>query len=238
MSRVKVPIVKIQNTTARQVVFSKRRSGLVKKAYEVSVLCDIDCVIIILSPSGKLTCFSNRRIEDVLIKFLRSSTSIPNKEDLMILLENLKTQDMARESPNQHSSPTSDYPRSCWDTEDIREEVIRLRKQLNSLKEITRFVGDIRKPNHSPHELKELDNKLLNFLDQVTKRKNYLLSRSATSTASLPITAQDREEASFPLQQKLEALQLTNKGKQPMKPPYGGSTGVIKKEKLESIEYE
>ncbi|XP_078151777.1 agamous-like MADS-box protein AGL104 isoform X2 [Carex rostrata] len=237
MSRVKVPIVKIQNTTARQIAFSKRRSGLLKKAYEISVLCDIDCALIILSPSGKLTCFSNQRnIEDVLIKFLSSaeekngsSAPISNKEDLMVLIENLKTQGMAREAPNQNGSSTPDLPRSCWDTEDIREELIRLRKQLNSLKEITRFVGDIRKPNHSPHELTELHKKLLNFLDEVTKRKNYLLSRSATSTASsLPIT-RDREETSFPLEQELEALQLTNKGKQPMKPPYGGSAGVIKK---------
>ncbi|XP_078170017.1 agamous-like MADS-box protein AGL11 isoform X2 [Carex rostrata] len=236
--RPKIPLVKIQNSTTRHIAYLKRRSGLLKKIYEVSVMSDIDCALIAFSTSGILTQFSNRRIEDVLIKFLSLreedtmfSTPIPNKEDLMVLLENLKTQDMAREAPRLHGSSTSDLPKSCWDSEDIQEEVIELQKRLNSLKNIQRFVSDLRKPIHSPFELKELDGKLFNFLDQVRKRKNYLLSKSATSTdSSLPIT-EYREEASFPLEQKLEALQLTNKGKQPMQPPYGGATGVIKNEK-------
>ncbi|XP_078170018.1 agamous-like MADS-box protein AGL11 isoform X3 [Carex rostrata] len=220
--RPKIPLVKIQNSTTRHIAYLKRRSGLLKKIYEVSVMSDIDCALIAFSTSGILTQFSNRRF----------STPIPNKEDLMVLLENLKTQDMAREAPRLHGSSTSDLPKSCWDSEDIQEEVIELQKRLNSLKNIQRFVSDLRKPIHSPFELKELDGKLFNFLDQVRKRKNYLLSKSATSTdSSLPITEQYREEASFPLEQKLEALQLTNKGKQPMQPPYGGATGVIKNEK-------
>lgn len=56
-----MPIAKIQNTTTRQVTFSKRRSGLIKKAYELSVLCDIDVALIMFSPSGKLSHFSGRR---------------------------------------------------------------------------------------------------------------------------------------------------------------------------------
>ncbi|KAF3337333.1 agamous-like MADS-box protein AGL14 [Carex littledalei] len=242
LARPKVPIAKIQNTTTRHITYSKRRSGLLKKIYEVSVMSDIDCALIAFSTSDNLTQFSNRRIEDVLLKFLSlpeeqtmSSTPIPNKEDLIVLLENLKTQDMAREAPKQGSS-TSDLPKSCWDSEDIQEEVIELQKRLNSLKNIQRFVSDLRKPIHSPLELKELDRKLFKILDQVRKRKNYLLSKSATSTdSSLPITEQYREEASFPLEQKLEALQLTNKGKQPIQPPYGGATGVVKKEKASDM---
>jgi hypothetical protein len=59
MGRVKLEIKKIENPTNRQVTYSKRRSGLIKKAYELSVLCDIDVGLIMFSPSGKLTQYCN-----------------------------------------------------------------------------------------------------------------------------------------------------------------------------------
>ncbi|CAN1274318.1 Agamous-like MADS-box protein AGL104 [Linum perenne] len=49
---------RIENTTNRQVTFSKRRNGLIKKAYELSVLCDVDVALIMFSPSGRLSFFS------------------------------------------------------------------------------------------------------------------------------------------------------------------------------------
>ncbi|KAL6013208.1 hypothetical protein ACLOJK_003700, partial [Asimina triloba] len=71
MGRVKLQIKKIENTTNRQVTFSKRRNGLIKKAYELSILCDIDIALIMFSPSGRLSLFSGKkRIEDVLSRFV------------------------------------------------------------------------------------------------------------------------------------------------------------------------
>jgi len=61
MGRVKLQIKRIENTTNRQVTFSKRRNGLIKKAYELSVLCDIDIALIMFSPSNRLSHFSGRR---------------------------------------------------------------------------------------------------------------------------------------------------------------------------------
>lgn len=63
MGRVKLEIKKIENPTNRQVTYSKRRNGLIKKAYELSVLCDIDIALIMFSPSGKLTQYSNCRFD-------------------------------------------------------------------------------------------------------------------------------------------------------------------------------
>ena len=61
MGRMKLQIKKIENTTNRQVTFSKRRNGLIKKAYELSVLCDIDVALIMFSPSGRATLFSRKK---------------------------------------------------------------------------------------------------------------------------------------------------------------------------------
>ncbi|KAG2696183.1 hypothetical protein I3760_07G046300 [Carya illinoinensis] len=66
MVREKIQIKKIDNATARQVTFSKRRRGLFKKAEELSVLCDADVALIIFSSTGKLFEYSSSSMKEIL----------------------------------------------------------------------------------------------------------------------------------------------------------------------------
>ena len=59
--RGKIEIKRIENTTNRQVTFCKRRTGLLKKAYELSVLCDAEVALIVFSSRGRLYEYSNNR---------------------------------------------------------------------------------------------------------------------------------------------------------------------------------
>ncbi|CAA6670100.1 unnamed protein product [Spirodela intermedia] len=54
MGRGKIEIRKIENPISRQVTFSKRRKGLLKKAHELSVLCDAQIGLIVFSERGKM----------------------------------------------------------------------------------------------------------------------------------------------------------------------------------------
>ncbi|XP_062227464.1 MADS-box protein ZMM17-like [Phragmites australis] len=54
MGRGKIELKKIENPTNRQVTFSKSRTGLLKKAKELAILCDAQIVVIIFSGSGKM----------------------------------------------------------------------------------------------------------------------------------------------------------------------------------------
>ncbi|KAK1274671.1 MADS-box transcription factor 26 [Acorus gramineus] len=54
MVRGKVQLRRIENPVHRQVTFCKRRAGLLKKAKELSVLCDAEIGLIIFSTHGKL----------------------------------------------------------------------------------------------------------------------------------------------------------------------------------------
>ncbi|KAK1296686.1 MADS-box transcription factor 6 [Acorus calamus] len=54
MGRGRVELKMIENKINRQVTFSKRRNGLLKKAYELSVLCDAEIALIVFSSRGKL----------------------------------------------------------------------------------------------------------------------------------------------------------------------------------------
>ncbi|CAN6810547.1 unnamed protein product [Brassica oleracea var. botrytis] len=58
MGRKKLEIKRIENKSSRQVTFSKRRSGLVEKARQLSVLCDASIALLVVSSSGKLYSFS------------------------------------------------------------------------------------------------------------------------------------------------------------------------------------
>ncbi|WMV27176.1 hypothetical protein MTR67_020561 [Solanum verrucosum] len=59
MGRGKIVIRRIDNSTSRQVTFSKRRNGLLKKAKELAILCDAEAGVIIFSSTGKLYEYSN-----------------------------------------------------------------------------------------------------------------------------------------------------------------------------------
>nr|CAD1816923.1 unnamed protein product [Ananas comosus var. bracteatus] len=71
MGRVKLKIKKLENSSGRQVTYSKRRAGILKKAKELSILCDIDLVLLMFSPTGKATlCVGDRsNIEEVISKY-------------------------------------------------------------------------------------------------------------------------------------------------------------------------
>ncbi|KAH7578564.1 hypothetical protein JRO89_XS01G0399300 [Xanthoceras sorbifolium] len=58
MGRGKVELKRIENQTSRQVTFSKRKNGILKKAYELSLLCDAEVAMIIFSSSGKVYQFA------------------------------------------------------------------------------------------------------------------------------------------------------------------------------------
>lgn len=61
IGRGKIEIKRIENTTNRQVTFCKRRNGLLKKAYELSVLCDAEVALVIFSTRGRLYEYANNR---------------------------------------------------------------------------------------------------------------------------------------------------------------------------------
>ena len=59
MGRGRVQLRRIENKISRQVTFSKRRTGLLKKAHEISVLCDAEVALIVFSNKGKLFEYSS-----------------------------------------------------------------------------------------------------------------------------------------------------------------------------------
>ncbi|PKU76440.1 MADS-box protein ZMM17 [Dendrobium catenatum] len=72
MGRGKIAIKRIENTSNRQVTFSKRRGGLLKKAHELAVLTDARIGLIVFSASGKLYQYQSpgSSMEEIIDRFL------------------------------------------------------------------------------------------------------------------------------------------------------------------------
>jgi hypothetical protein len=75
MGRAKIEIKKIENPSARQVCFSKRRGGLIKKASELSILCGSEVGVIVFSQAGKAFSFGHPSIDYVIDKTLSGESS-------------------------------------------------------------------------------------------------------------------------------------------------------------------
>ncbi|KAF3338376.1 MADS-box protein SVP-like protein [Carex littledalei] len=81
MARERIQIKKIDNNTARQVTFSKRRRGLFKKAEELSILCDAEVALIIFSTTGKLFQYSSSCMNDIIEKHRTQSKNLQKSSD-------------------------------------------------------------------------------------------------------------------------------------------------------------
>ncbi|XP_059069595.1 MADS-box protein AGL24 [Cryptomeria japonica] len=80
MGRERIKLKKIEKVRARHVTSSKRRKGLIKKAKEVSVLCDADVGLITFSATGRLFEYSTSSMKMILKKYSETFTGILNIE--------------------------------------------------------------------------------------------------------------------------------------------------------------
>ena len=69
MGRKKISIQRISDERNRQVTFTKRKFGLMKKAYELSVLCDCEISVIIFNSHNKLFQYASTDMDNILLKY-------------------------------------------------------------------------------------------------------------------------------------------------------------------------
>ncbi|XP_050224501.1 agamous-like MADS-box protein MADS3 isoform X2 [Mercurialis annua] len=146
MGRGKVVLERIENKINRQVTFSKRRNGLLKKAFELSLLCDAEVALIIFSSRGKLSEFGSDDVAKTLERYRQYCYSSKNV--------NNNVED---------------------ETQNLLQEITRLKTESESLQRSQRhFLGEELGPL-SVKELQKIEKKLDKTLSQARERKTQML---------------------------------------------------------------
>ncbi|XP_047089267.1 MADS-box transcription factor 50-like [Lolium rigidum] len=90
MVRGKTQMKRIENATSRQVTFSKRRGGLLKKAFELSVLCDAEVALIVFSPRGRLYEFASASMQRTIERYKTSTKDNIRSQTVQQDIEKIK----------------------------------------------------------------------------------------------------------------------------------------------------
>ncbi|CAN1309971.1 Agamous-like MADS-box protein AGL11 [Linum perenne] len=145
MGRGKIEIKRIENTTNRQVTFCKRRNGLLKKAYELSVLCDAEVALIVFSTRGRLYEYSNNNIKSTIEKYKKAcsdSTHTPSVTEI--------------------NAQVIHY---------YQQESAKLRQQIQMLQNSNRHLMGESLSSLSIKELKQLENRLDRGVSRIRAKK-------------------------------------------------------------------
>ncbi|XP_047975504.1 MADS-box protein 04g005320-like isoform X3 [Salvia hispanica] len=146
MGRGKVELKRIENKINRQVTFAKRRNGLLKKAYELSVLCDAEVALIIFSTKGKLYEYcSTSSMTKAVERYHRCSYD----------------QTEANQSPNNDQN--------------TYEEYLKLKERVEALQQSQRHILGEDLAELGINELDQLEHILDGTLKQTRSRKNHSL---------------------------------------------------------------
>ncbi|XP_031631719.1 myocyte-specific enhancer factor 2 isoform X2 [Contarinia nasturtii] len=105
MGRKKIQISRITDERNRQVTFNKRKFGVMKKAYELSVLCDCEIALIIFSSSNKLYQYASTDMDKVLLKYTEYNEPHESLTNKNIIEKEHKNGVMSPDSPE----PETDY---------------------------------------------------------------------------------------------------------------------------------
>ncbi|XP_061842640.2 myocyte enhancer factor 2cb isoform X9 [Nerophis lumbriciformis] len=104
MGRKKIQITRIMDERNRQVTFTKRKFGLMKKAYELSVLCDCEIALIIFNSTNKLFQYASTDMDKVLLKYTEYNEPHESRTNSDIVEALNKKENKGGESPELESS--------------------------------------------------------------------------------------------------------------------------------------
>ncbi|XP_030887552.1 myocyte-specific enhancer factor 2D [Leptonychotes weddellii] len=139
MGRKKIQIQRITDERNRQVTFTKRKFGLMKKAYELSVLCDCEIALIIFNHSNKLFQYASTDMDKVLLKYTEYNEPHESRTNADII------ETLRKKGFNGCDSPEPDGEDSLEQSPLLEDKYRRASEELDGL--FRRYGSAVPAPN-------------------------------------------------------------------------------------------
>ncbi|XP_019106069.2 agamous-like MADS-box protein AGL30 isoform X3 [Beta vulgaris subsp. vulgaris] len=169
MGKVKLDIKKLENSSSRQTTYSKRKHGILKKAQELSILCDIDLALVMFSPGGKpsLCCGKHSSIEEVIARL----NQLPPQERTKRKLEGLEALKKTYRKKSDHAVNIEDFLDTSAPTlKDVTEQASKLQTRLAEIHERLWYWTNPDNVNDFGL-LMQMEDSLEKSLDQIQRQK-------------------------------------------------------------------
>ncbi|XP_027347742.1 agamous-like MADS-box protein AGL30 [Abrus precatorius] len=168
MGRVKLKIKRLENTNGRQATYAKRKNGIMKKATELSILCDIDIILLMFSPNGKPSLCIGRRsnLEEVIAKFAQ----VTPQERAKRKLESLEALKKTFKKLDHDVNIQEFLGTSSQTIEDLGNQARLLQTQISEINKRLSHWTEFDKIS-SVEQLGQMENSLRESLNQIRTRK-------------------------------------------------------------------
>ncbi|XP_061675492.1 myocyte-specific enhancer factor 2D isoform X2 [Syngnathoides biaculeatus] len=211
MGRKKIQIQRITDERNRQVTFTKRKFGLMKKAYELSVLCDCEIALIIFNHSNKLFQYASTDMDKVLLKYTEYNEPHESRTNADII------ETLRKKGFNGCNSPEPDGDDSI-DQSPLNDD--KYRSKTEDLDSLFKRYGALNKKEHrdsespdpeEPFSLTPRTEEKYKKIDEEFDKmmRNYRLSAAVPQpTFSMPVTVPVSNQSAPPPQPT--TLQFSN----------------------------
>ncbi|KAM7368615.1 hypothetical protein PAMP_012938 [Pampus punctatissimus] len=144
MGRKKIQIARIMDERNRHVTFTKRKFGLMKKAYELSVLCDCEIALIIFNSTNKLFQYASTDMDKVLLKYTEYNEpheSRTNSDIVDVFLLCFFTQTLRKKGLNGCDSPDIEADDSAGQSPESDDKYRKINEDIDLMINRQRICG-------------------------------------------------------------------------------------------------
>ncbi|KAL4594448.1 hypothetical protein ACB092_12G021700 [Castanea dentata] len=161
MGRRKIEIKRIENNTKRQVSFCKRRNGLLKKACELSVLCDAEVALLIFSSRGRLYEYASNSTKSTIERYKNAC------------LDSSETSSIA-----ETNTEVNEY---------YQQESAKLRLLIQNMQDCNRHLLGEEVSSLNSKDLEQLESKIVQGLIKIKSKKVAEVERLKQANSNMSV---------------------------------------------------
>ncbi|TYI86783.1 hypothetical protein E1A91_D04G089800v1 [Gossypium mustelinum] len=170
MGRKKLKIQRLEDLKARQAKYSKRKTGILKKAKELNILCEVDVALLFCSPSGTPTLYVGKNSNGLssILKRLPNLSFEEREERKAYTIEMLRK--IYENSESEFDPLSLSHDTNANTLKLYEDELQELKDKLVEMSKILRNPNIVEDLN----QIKMMEDNLIASLNGLRSRKNQI----------------------------------------------------------------